>query len=50
MVNLPVQLLEQVWQFVRELLPNIHGEMKVCSLGESGSTFKVTLPMKQISE
>ena len=27
-----------------------HGEMKVCNSGESGSTFKVTLPMKQGSE
>ena len=24
-----------------------HGKMKVCNSGESGSTFKVTLPMKQ---
>ena len=27
-----------------------HGVMKVCNSGESGSTFKVTLPMKQVSE
>ena len=27
-----------------------HGEMKVCNSGEWGSTFKVTLPMKQGSE
>ena len=27
-----------------------HGEMKVCNSSESGSTFKVTLPMKQGSE
>jgi signal transduction histidine kinase len=27
-----------------------HREMKVCNSGESGSTFKVTLPMKQGSE
>jgi signal transduction histidine kinase len=27
-----------------------HGEMKVFNSGESGSTFKVTLPMKQGSE
>ena len=32
------------------IVPRHHGKMKVCNLGEPGSTFKVSLPMKQCSK
>jgi light-regulated signal transduction histidine kinase (bacteriophytochrome) len=50
MANLPFSVTGTGLAICQRIVARHHGVMKVCNSGESASTFKMTLPIKQGSE